>query len=501
MDYLSQKNSDGIRKKGQPEPIRLSPKYRNSPEDLAEAEDQPVAAAAGRPALDREENTAPQRIRYREAVHPEPLDTEDSTSRQAFFSRLARALPLRSRIRAEARKPILAEERPFERAAPRRRSSRWGMLAGVGIVAALFILASTSFARLTVVVKPRVEEAAIENVGALLDTSVSKVLFSQKVIPAERLTFSRTAAREFTATGHERVDARARGKARIFNAFSAAPQPLVAGTRFTDDTGAVYRIQKALAVPGAKIEAGKVAPQSIEAELVADITGEAGNRAGELRLKIPGFQGSARYDGFYAIATQGFSGGFKGEATVATKDDIKMAEEEVTKRVFEELEAEMARKVPPGLHLLRELREIQVAKMESPRAGTPGERFSVSAEAVGKALVFREEDPISLAQSLALEESKDQEPVEGSARLTYTVKNIDFERGRAEVVIAGNLKTKTRIPDRELATIISGKKEGSVIELFKARKELASFNLAFFPPWRSKAPSDPAKIRIRVEGP
>ena len=89
--------------------------------------------------------------------------------------------------------------------------------------------------------------------------------------------------------------------------------------------------------------------------------------------------------------------------------------------------------------------------------------------------------------------------MEGSARLAYTVKTVDFEKGRAEVAVAGSLKTKTRIPEQELAALVKGKKEGSVIELFKTRRELASFNLAFFPPWRSKAPSDPSKIRFRVE--
>ena len=496
---MSQKNSDGIRRKGQPAPIRLAPKHAESSPAAESVE--PVAEET---TFHWEEEGAPEKIYYREAAHTE-LPGVETASKRAFFSRLAEALPFKNKGRfgTESGQSAALDEWPNERTVGRspavRRWSRWGMLAGGGIVVMLFVLVSTSFARLTVMVKPRVEETAIENLGTLLDTSVSKVLFSQKVIPAERLVFSKTVTKEFTATGLERVAERARGKARIHNAFNASPQTLVAGTRFTTDAGMVYRIQKSIVVPGAKIEAGKVVPQSIEAELVADSIGESGNHTGETKLKIPGFQGSPRYDGFYAVAPQGFSGGFKGEATVASKDDVKIAEEEMSKAVFEELEVQMARKAPPGLHLMRELREVQIVKMGSPRPGTPGERFSVAATASGKALVFREEDAIALMKSFALEESKDQELVEGSARLAYTVKTVDFEKGRAEVAVAGSLKTKTRIPEQELAALVKGKKEGSVIELFKTRRELASFNLAFFPPWRSKAPSDPSKIRFRVE--
>ena len=396
--------------------------------------------------------------------------------------------------------PILAGAEPGARKRPRSWLG-WGMLAGAAAATGVFILASTTFARLTIVIKPRVEEVKMENVAALFDTSVSKILKAQKVLPAERLSFSRDFVKEFPATGREVVRERARGRARIYNRFSSAPQPLVAGTRFAADSGLIYRIGKSVEVPGAKIEEGKITAQSLEAELVADAPGERANSSGEVTLKIPGFKGGPRYEGFYAAAPQGFAGGAEGEATVVSKEDLKKAEEEVTKALFDELRREFDEKSPPGLALLKELQEIQITKVEAPKPGTRSDRFSVKAQAAGKALAFREADAISLLSSFALEESKDQELVEGSARLSYVVERVDFEKGRADIVISGSFKTKAKVEEQELAAVIKGKKEGSLIEAFKARKELASFSLAFFPPWRSKAPSDPAKIRFRVEEP
>lgn len=518
MDRPLSKRSDGIRSKSA-SPGPSAPRHPARPTERDIEPEEP------RVSLTSEESDMTEQDRYR-AFDLREESPSDSVAggRDTFFSRLRGALPKRPQFRILAWRPAPSGRSDASTTIPRRWTpsevhpaesgmavvsgdrllrgrSRWGILAGSAAVAVLFILSSTVLARLTVVVKPRVEEAAPKEIGALFDTSVSKVLFSQKVIPAERLTFSRALAKEFTASGQESIQERARGKARIYNRFGSLPQPLVSGTRFAADSGTIYRIQKGVVVPGAKIEEGKIVPQSLEVEVIADVVGEGANAAGEVTLKIPGFKGSPRYEGFYAVAPQGFSGGFEGEATVVSKDDLKAVEEEVTKTLFDELRAEMETKIPPGLSLLKGLLEIQIVKVDVPRPGTRAERFSVKAEAVGKALVFREEDTVSLLKSFAIEEGSDQEFVEGSARLEYAVKSVDFEKGRAEVALSGSLKTMTRIPEQELAALIKGKKEGSVIEFFKTRRELASFNLAFFPPWRSKAPSDPAKIRFRVEGP
>ncbi len=484
MDPVSKK-SDGIRRKSTT-PV----KRRNRlTERAVESEEAQIRSEAETP------DATPQN-RFRQ---PYSRD-EPPPGRDNFFSRLRGTLPDRPQFRVSAWRPAPSGRRSGPEILP-RRWSRWGILSGAGAVAVLFILTSTVFARLTVIIKPRVEEAALKEIAALFDTSVSKVLLSQKVIPAERLIFSRELMREFTAAGREQIQERARGRAKIYNRFSSAPQPLVAGTRFMADSGAIYRIQKSVTVPGAKIEEGQIATQSLEVELIADAAGEDANAAGEVTLRIPGFKGGPRYEGFYAAAPQGFSGGFKGEATVVSKDDLKTAQEEVSKALFEELRQEMETKIPPGLALVKGLYEIQIVKIEAPRPGTRADRFSVKAQASGKALVFREEDAAALLKSLAIEEGGDQELVEGSVKIEYGVKSADFAKGRAEVALSGSLKTKTKIPEQELALIIKGKKEGSVIEFLKTRRELASFSIAFFPPWRSKAPSDPSKIRFRVEQP
>lgn len=401
--------------------------------------------------------------------------------------------------------------RPFLNFVSRRaptvelRSSRkvlFGVFTGIATFLVLVVLISTVFARASLTVKPRVESSTLDNVTVTLDLSVSGVMGDKRVIPAERLIFTKKASDIFPATGKEIIEDRARGTVKIYNSFSSSPQSLVATTRFLTDSGVLYRLPKGIVVPGAKIEEGKIAPQFIETELVADIAGEGGNLGNEVTLKIPGFRGDPKkYDGFYAVAEKGFVGGFKGEVKVVAREDLRAAEEKITKRVYDETMREIMAGIPSEFKLVEALREIQITNISTPKEKSRHDEFTAEAEARGRTVVFRERELMSLLHLLLIGDDKTREFVEGSEVLNYQVLTVDYEKGRATVSLRGSIKTKAIIPEGELRALAVAKKEGSLIELLKGRPELSSFRISFFPPWISKAPADENKIRIFVEAP
>lgn len=379
------------------------------------------------------------------------------------------------------------------------RSVWWGSVSGLGLIIIIAVLLSTVFARLTITATSHKEQIAIEDVEILLDASLAEVRPESRAAPAERLEFRRSVSRDFESTGKQLVEEKARGKVRIYNRFSSSPQGLAATTRFLGESGVLYRLPAAIVVPGAKIEEGKVAPQFIEAELAADKAGEEANLEGEVTLNIPGFKGSPKYEGFYALAPSGFRGGFKGEARVVSKDDLTAAQEQVTKAAFEAVRDDMRNKIPPELRLVEALREVEIREVTAPEPGMRQDNFSVEASAVGTALVFREDDLKELLSKLILGGDPNRALVNDSFALGYRAKTLDSENGRAEVIVRGEAKVKTVINEDELARLASGKKEGSLIEVLKNRQELAAFNVAFFPPWLFKAPEDSDKIRVILE--
>ena len=387
--------------------------------------------------------------------------------------------------------------------APRSSGVRlkyWGAIGGVVVLATMFILLSTSLARLSVKVKPRTQDVKVTDINVVFDTGVAAVEPLQKTAPAEMLSFSKKAEQSFSATGKARVQDRARGAVKVINRFSAAPQTLVANTRFLTDGGVLFRLPKSIVVPGAKIEGGKIVAQSVETELVADTAGAQANMSGQIQLKIPGFQGTSKYEGFSAVASQGFSGGFEGEGSIITKEDLKNAQEQATKAVFDAVKADVASKIPQGFSSADGLQNIQIAKVEAPVVGTHADHFTVVASAVGKAVIFREGDAMALVQSSVLAGVTGQEFVDGFSHLQYRVRSVDFDKGRVDMTIAGTVKTRAVVHGDELVALIAGKKVGSIEDILRNRHELESINLSFFPPWRASAPGNPAKIHVIIEG-
>jgi hypothetical protein len=382
-----------------------------------------------------------------------------------------------------------------------RRYFLWGGVAGLATLIAVLALLSTVFARVTVTVKPKVEKVSLQALLLGLDITVSKVMGENRLIPAERLIFTKKAVDEFEATGRENISEKAKGRVRIYNGFSSSPQSLVASTRFLTDSGIVYRLPQAVTIPGAKIEEGKIVPQFIEVELVADQAGAGGNLSGEVRLHIPGFKGTPKYEGFYAVALQGFSGGFSGEARVISRDDIKRAQESVTKRVYDEIREDMARKAPPGFAFIDKFSEIEITKVTSPRENTRRDKFTVEAEASGRMFIFREEDLITLLKEIVLKGDPRLDFVQGSQEFSYGIQSMDFEKGKAVLTLDGSIKTKAIVPEKELGELVKGKKEGSIIEALKSRQDIAQFSISFFPPWRSSAPVNDSGVRFLIEDP
>lgn len=396
----------------------------------------------------------------------------------------------------------LSERIMLPHALPRHYAFR-GMITGVILIVGTGIAVSTVFSRATVRVKPKIEIATIQNVSVIFDASISQAIPEQKTVPAEHLHFTQTSTQEIGVSATQYVEARARGTAKISNRYSTAPQRLVAQTRFLTPSGVLFRLAGPVVVPGATLEKGALVPRSVDVELVADAPGEQPNLSGEVQLKIPGFQGTPKYDGFAVVAPHGFSGGSRGMKKIASDADMQQAEQAVTKKAYDELKQQMQQKIPPGLRLVDGLQEIRIVKVEAIETRQQAGKLAVQAIAEGDALVFHEDDVVALLKGALLPQDGTKKFVDNSVNLTYAVHTLNFDRGRADALIQGSVKTKqplTQAQRDDLATALSGKKQGSVREFFHSRNDVALSSLSIFPPWRSALPANAEHIRITEEG-
>ena len=400
--------------------------------------------------------------------------------------------------RAESREPTFSE-RITRQKHPSRKFALWGMAAGLLAIMGAVVLFSTVLSYATIRVKPKVEVAEIHNVSLVFDTSASQSVPEQKIIPAEHLHFTLTNSQEVAVSTTKYVEERASGIVTISNRYTTAPQGLVARTRFLTPSGVLFRLVNPMVIPGATLEKGTLVPHSINVQLIADAPGEQANISGEVQLKMPGFKGTPKYDGFTVVAQSGFSAGFRGTKKVASDADTQSAQQAATKKVYDDLKQQMQQKILPGLRLVEGLQEIRIVKVETITTGLQKDKLAVQATAEADALVFREDDVVALLKNVLLPQDGTKALIDNSISLTYAVQTLNFERGRADASIQGSMKTKQPLTQAQrdgMAHALTGKKIGSVREFFNSRNDVTLSSLSLFPPWKSTLPSNTGHIEI-----
>ncbi|MBI3442180.1 MAG: hypothetical protein HY007_00190 [Candidatus Sungbacteria bacterium] len=436
-------------------------------------------------------------------IHPYvPTGNGGFTTWSSFPQALSEPIP-------SGQRTIMAD---VVRHASPRPYALWGMMAGMILIVGSGIVLSTVLSRATVRVKPKIEVVTIQNVSVIFDTAIFQPIPEQKTIPAEHLHFTEARTQEVGVSVVKYVEAHSHGIVTISNQYGIAPQRLIAQSRFLTPSGVLFRLANSLVVPGAVLEKGTLTPRSIDAELIADIPGEHANLSGPMRLKISGFQGTPKYDGFAVVAPNGFGGGFRGTKKVPSDMDMQGAQQAATKKVYDELKQQMQQKIPPGLRLVDGFQEIRIVKvaLDDPRPlgegiidqGQQHDKLAVRAVAEGDALVFHEDDVIALLKGVLLPQDNTKVFVDNSVNLTYAVHTLNFDRGRADAMIQGSIKTKqplTQVQRDDLATALANKKQGSVREFFNSRNDVVLSSLSVFPPWKSTLPSSAGRIQVVEE--
>lgn len=201
---------------------------------------------------------------------------------------------------------------------PRKR--RWFIVAlGVGGVVVLSsIVLSLLFAGATVVVYPKQDTVLVNNTFVVEEnTTVEDRMTIQK------MTIEETAQREVVALGEQEVEERASGKVTLYNEYSESPQRIIPRTRFESSDGLVYRVARAVEIPGKKPDG---TPGEVEITIQAEESGEAHN-IGPDTFTLPGYTEAGlltHAEKIYARSSSDMSGGFKGVRR--TVDDAERAQ-------------------------------------------------------------------------------------------------------------------------------------------------------------------------------
>ncbi len=331
--------------------------------------------------------------------------------------------------------------------------------------------------------------------------STPQLNLEKGLIPAQIIKVAKTQTNnDFSATGRKTLETKAAGKILVFNAYSSAPQTLVKNTRFVSKDDKLFRLTKTITVPGAVVEAAKIIPRSIEAEVIAAEVGEEYN-IGPTTFTIPGFQSSPKYRGFYGESKTPMAGGAKGEVSVATRDDIEKAKTDVFKTLSDIVGRAFNEQVPANLKLIEGAKEIKVVEQTvSVQPDTPAQNFSVTMQISASAFLFNESDLRAFIHEAAIKKlPAEKEIVWDEEKIIYEKAQPDFSRKTMRLNVRAEETSRVKLDINQLKQSLAGKSQRELENFLSALPGLNKSTIKLWPSWTKSVPKNLDKIEIIIK--
>lgn len=403
--------------------------------------------------------------------------------------------------------PLLNRETKEEKIKPKvfevgkkKRRIKWRKYVILTFI--FIVIAAGIFAALTILPRANIEIVSKKIDWSYIGSIIAYKNYSpeEKTVAAEFLTLTRNIQLEFPATGKAMVKEKTSGKITIYNAHSSDPQGLVTNTRFLSPDGKIFRLQKSITVPGAKISDGKIIPSSIEAIVTADQPGSEYNIEPVERFTIPGFQGSPKYNNFYASSKEPMKGGFIGEAKVVANDDITKAKEKLAETLKLSLEQDFILSfTDKDLKILDGAKEFKILKEEiKTKPGATQDNFQVFGEASLTAIVFKESNLLSLLRDLAQKELG-ADLAYKNFEISYGLSRADFESKKISFPIEFKAKFIRPISLDQLREQILNKNETELKTIIFSLPGLERAKVSLWPFWVKRVPKNEGSLRVSID--
>ena len=365
-------------------------------------------------------------------------------------------------------------------------------IGGAVIVLALILYATLGSARVIISPQKQSLDFQLKISASSVATSVDSAL---NRIPGQYFAYKDEISGEFPATGQKDVVQKSSGSIIIYNK-SSSEQRLVATTRFKSPESLIFRIPQTITVPAATGSGTTIKEGSIESIVYADKAGAEYNIS-STTFTIPGFEGSPKYDQFYAKSTAPMSGGIIGPSKVVTEEDFARAQEELNGKLKEKILKSLNEQAGE----LKILDSIAI-KIDPPttnaKTGEAAQSLKMTAGGTADTLAFREADVMKLIADYVSKKG-DLELLEKDLAVNFLnpQTGADGQTMVFDVRVTGTAAVK--IDQEKILKEIQGMKEDAIRDYFKNMKEVESAHVILSPLWVKSIPKDSEKIKISIE--
>ncbi len=389
----------------------------------------------------------------------------------------------------DSRDHSFSSKSPSRTRVQKKRSlmSTFAFIGGVFALVTFVGLYTYVFDSATITIVPKYKD--VPNLGQTF--VFSQDTKKEGAIPYVVSDISLSKSKVLSLSESRKVEAKASGRAVIYNNYDSNPQKLIKNTRFESSKGKIYRITQSVEVPG---KSGST-PGSVEVTLYADSTGAEYN-IDSTTFSIPGFKGTARESAFYAKTKGAISGGSSGTLSLASISDLNAAKDSLAVALKREVEEEAKKKTKEGFVPLYSAMEVTFEDNETELL--QGKTSTYKVTATGH-LMFAEEQRLANAIAKTLGDY-DGAPVTllATDALTYTRKETDRVTGSSSLslLIEGSPRVVWVSDKDAIREMVQGKKRDEFKPLMKTINSIESAEISFSPLWLSRFPSSLSKLSV-----
>ena len=374
---------------------------------------------------------------------------------------------------------------------------RWGMVTvwffAIIILFGAGVFVSSFFHSAKVDIK--IKEAVAE-VNTTLNLSKKD---TSNNVPFEIMSLSKEVSEAVPTNGEKQVSNKAMGRVVIYNKNTSS-QKLIAQTRLQAPNGKIYRLDTTVTIAGAKKSGASLVPGSLEVNAVADSAGPEYNSS-LVDLTFPAFKDTAKYKTVYAMSKTPFVGGSSGLVKIAKKEDLDSVGVKIKNELQKQLLSNLDQQVPDSFVLLPNIYNINFATTTQETKDN-ALLLKQKAEMVG-VLVDSKKLSNFLAKNSVPGYSGEDIFVDNLKELTYeystSTLNLNVNTNNLTLKISGKPHFVYGYDGQKLKSDLVGISRDSFASIIATYPGIERGNSTIEPFWRSKFPTDLAKITINEE--
>ncbi|MEA4910603.1 hypothetical protein SDC9_07912 [bioreactor metagenome] len=293
------------------------------------------------------------------------------------------------------------------------------------------------------------------------------------------------------------VNQKASGELTIYNNYSSSSQILITNTRFQTSDGKIFRIGESVTVPGKN---GNT-PGTIKVKVSADTVG-ADYNISPTTFTIPGFKGTARYEGFYAKSTEPMSGGVSGIVQIVSQDDIDNAKADLSSSIETNI-IDQASKINKKDYITLAKAPL-ITYSDNHNDLMLSDKNSYELTGAGTILSIKEDILAKMLTKHALGDAYNELEgvrINNPENLTFSLdKNTDLNSNIIKVDVSGATRIVwTYDEDNIRASLVNQKLSDLNSILANYSSSILSSTLSVAPGWVKKFPSSIERIRLIEE--